>query len=961
MPFRTGFTAQISAYNQGCGLHCLAHAFVLNLKHNRFAPDVEQRALEDLILAFKEEYPAAADLTIAEFRKILVEDLQNPLHREVVLGPVLRRMLNRGAYENFHNPGVPVPEDLIIPLGARLGMRVESYSTLKTLVDMHPLVLQFFQNPANREGAEANLPEPERKAAAEARARRLTAVRAEAKEHILRTYQFENNNFDNDNNIGSLRMPVEAAGVRLLEGAPVLKILNRNGDHWEWEYNIHQDDDTNRQERVEYNYHYSNVNRAFYGDNVHGVSVHSRALTNCFNEALQNRQQIYARNPKLSSVLEAYKDAALARQQQPQFQNGSQSQSQSATGIGQGFNSNPNNANSNWMSSIFNLFGLGESTPAFASMPASASSFGNAATASSGGLGAGVMKLFGDIFNAYQPALTAVEGSRPPMNVAIPVVGNIFHAIRDFFKPYEENAGISSLATLAFGWLGDLFNFFGKAIGFAEEKQKTDPHRPLDNSELQTPEGALFAEYLKLLPDEALETKKKLIAAFHNKAIPREQILNELRAALSENDRIPESDALLFKQHLAKLDPALKRQLQIQYHHAQGGPAESLVWKRLAEHLTRKGMMNEASQILKCVEDKVLNNGFVAADNKPNPKLQEAHDHYEQLLNHYHNNPVTPKDYQTRSQLLEAIEKGGSDGAKILADLKGLADLKKLQSRVVLDSGSKRADSKRQADTSATARNLSTPTMGLSTPVSPGTATAVDSRRAAQETLAQDANPPVATVLATAATSATTPNLSSARVSAEYQSMRRDGASVTLPNAASDVSSQEGMTPRAFTPRFETLTQAQHSPSQAQPSPGQTSPRQRQGLSPNGGLSANGMQGALNGVQGASNLAIPQGSVIPPAIIMSASPASPAIPQQSSSPSSDLRSRASVNSGVGVSGNAVAGSVIPGNANPVEEANDSGSGQASPRSRGRWVPQPRNRVSGGAIKNRVVQVLEDDD
>jgi len=827
MPYNPKLTAEATGFQQGCGLHALANAYVLNLKGNRLSPTEEKRTLELLFTAFKHEYLDAHDLTLAEFRKILVDDLENPIHREIILGPVLRRMLDNTAHErhrdslealdypNYHQPHQPVPEDLIISLGVRLGMKVESYTTLRALVDGHPLVKDFKQVRENRDVAIEELPLVERKAATEARNRALAEVRAKAAAEIRASgmYQFEGEmplRGDEKEeaeklyrDIGCLRMGAE--GAALPPGARVLKIFNEAGGHWEWEYNIRDSDVENQGEVELYNSDYTPNRVSFfdeYGDD----------LKDCFARVLgkRNRDDIWRRRQKLSSVLEeAYERGGL---NQPLFQQAFQSQPfpqagqprlpfpqtgqplqqsrdpsqptgrplqqprQSSQQTGETTRSNQwfqhrplssrsrrdetaeraqtaqgSGSSSDWLSasinsllsslglggamgtggassgstasggrasagpssgtstsgastsdgpaslfgtalsSLMSLFGAGSGAQTASNPPSAANSNTHTSTGASNSannsasrtnansnpattdLGSGLKKLVSDILNAYTPAFTTEVGSRPAMNVAIPIVGNVFHAIRDFFKPYADQPGISGLAALGFGWLGNLFNFFGSLIGLAEGVQKENPDRPLDNSDLQTPEGALFAEYLQFLPEEANTDKKKLIAAFHDKTNSRDKILDDLREALFKHDRIPEHDALLFKQHLAKLDPPMRRQLQVKYHQLNGSLAqETFVWKNLAKALLKKGKLAAASEVLHRAEMQVVENGFVSADNKPNAELEAARDSYRQIVENFESETLTVNQFLTRGRLIEAIENGGHDGTKILAGLQAV-------------------------------------------------------------------------------------------------------------------------------------------------------------------------------------------------------------------------------------------------------------------------------------------------
>lgn len=674
MPFRDAFTAETSAFDYGCGLHCLANAYILNLKEGRFRPiDEERRSLEALLQGFKAYYPAAHDLTIDELKHILINDLQNPVHREVVLSRVLRIMI-QPANSPFRVPGEQIPDDEVQKIANRLRMKTESYSTMEgrvnalyrgMMVGLRRSLNKELNGKLQQDLAARNLHDTDdniKLLSAECALKRLglpinpknisTVMQELTKQNMVPCREKIRKDLslspDARDTFFQNRLQDDLGHPPIPRNAPVLKLMNKNGGHWEWEYNLHADDVKNLAEVQAHNLHYTN-HPVHYGtnNNAQNAANHADALRDCFNQALLNRRAIYARKQRLTDELNAF-EAELVRTQARR------------------------NANPHTQPSI-----PGDSLPNTGPFPWH--SIGADAAHPNGFMG-----LFASLFNTILPIFSAPTGTQAgsTAGTTTSVLQNFFGTLSNFFKPSTPGeGGFGGIAGLLFGWIGQLFGIVGKGAEMLEAAQKADPKRPLSEEERQTPEGALFAKYSNYLPEEAAPIKAKLLADFHNAAIPREKIISDLKNALEQQNLIPELQDLVFNQHLLKIEQPAQNQLRLQYQRSNRSP---LAWKNLADHLAGKKLFNEASEVLLQEENRVLNESFLPSSktskassktsksSKLNPALKAARDFYESALRHMLTKAPTLDQYNVRRDMLAAIAEGGQDGLKIQANLEAL-------------------------------------------------------------------------------------------------------------------------------------------------------------------------------------------------------------------------------------------------------------------------------------------------
>jgi hypothetical protein len=127
MPRDLSVIAQATAFQQNCGLNVLIQA--LNDRPQVMAPVVA----EEFRTAFNQYYNT--NLNAAECGQCL-SGITSPVHREILLGPVLRSMFGLPHFRDLVrsetvNPGTRLEDIEIMHLANYFGFRVESYSSFK--------------------------------------------------------------------------------------------------------------------------------------------------------------------------------------------------------------------------------------------------------------------------------------------------------------------------------------------------------------------------------------------------------------------------------------------------------------------------------------------------------------------------------------------------------------------------------------------------------------------------------------------------------------------------------------------------------------------------------------------------------------------------------------------------------------------------------------------------------------
>jgi len=129
--------AYLTGYQENCGLNGLCHVIMENIDN----PKIQTKPFFNakLLDAFKKHYNDPT-LDMAGLKNLL-KGIKNPVHQEIVLGPVLRSLLP-DAYNVRKNPlrtlpparlaemnktNVPLTADEVQYLAAQFGVRVESY------------------------------------------------------------------------------------------------------------------------------------------------------------------------------------------------------------------------------------------------------------------------------------------------------------------------------------------------------------------------------------------------------------------------------------------------------------------------------------------------------------------------------------------------------------------------------------------------------------------------------------------------------------------------------------------------------------------------------------------------------------------------------------------------------------------------------------------------------------------
>lgn len=438
MPFNNELAAQTTAFDQGCGLHCLAGFICSGIEDGTFEKGHEEYILIVLLEAFKEYYPEAADLTIGGLKKLISDDLQNSVHREVVLSRVLRNMAEKD--EDKKNYGAQLTAEQVLKIANKFDIRVESYESLEGQVkEQHDLPynqliiarlneMGLDNTPINRQSIHKELSHlKERKI-------RATLLQQNLNIHDQNNYrQISNELFPEmdtirqqmrDNGFDENEDALQGLPQTPDQNAPRLKLHNKGGNHWEWEARSKAAADA-------HNAHYGVNNHAhisfFSTNNSSGLasSVHAAALQHRVNQGLQRRRQ--GRAKAVQEAITSYESEVTARQQQQaRMQHtgaGMQSSSQMPSATGTNAASNPLSGLMNFFGSLFN----GTNNPLSGLM-----NLGGSSNPLSGLTG-----LFGQLLSAYMPALTA-PASAPVMETAIPVVKNIFQVLGDFFNPSDS-------------------------------------------------------------------------------------------------------------------------------------------------------------------------------------------------------------------------------------------------------------------------------------------------------------------------------------------------------------------------------------------------------------------------------------------------------------------------------------------------------------------------------------------
>jgi len=150
--------AKLTEYQQNCGLNGLAHVIVENI--DKIGASAHAASLDSLSVAFAKFYNLPAPFARAQMIAHL-KSIKNPVHLEVVLGPVLRTMLVKARHSRrpelgyavdavakgkdgkteaerlaeIGNPNEPLIATEVLYLADTFGIRVETYEDLAKPTD----------------------------------------------------------------------------------------------------------------------------------------------------------------------------------------------------------------------------------------------------------------------------------------------------------------------------------------------------------------------------------------------------------------------------------------------------------------------------------------------------------------------------------------------------------------------------------------------------------------------------------------------------------------------------------------------------------------------------------------------------------------------------------------------------------------------------------------------------------
>ncbi len=555
--------AKTGAFQHNCALNSLVHKLIPCIANNQVPRD----ALETFRVAFNEYYNS--DLNLSEFTQT-VSGINNPYHREIILAPVLRKMLRLPEVlapynEAFAgdplrttivNPGVDLETRDIMPLANFFGIRLEMYSMehFKKLVfargnalskqyrqgkDLSEIERTIIQAGIN----ELKEPNPNFVALAD----KLLAlappqlmnnvfVRNMARNKIvaeLQQYYARTSDWDEVEHDPSSEPFKVQYRLRPRDRFPTLKLWYWGGGHFEYE-------DANPKLKKEHDDYYPLVNPNLYqygcpaGVPNPAGSPDAEAVRNRIHYALKARR---VKEFSLSNELRQYETEQLAAR-------GAAPHHADANPIPQNANA-ANNKNDH------------------VNGDASANPFSGFADLLKGGAFTDDGK---EIFDAFMEPFKPKENSKNNMANDEDVVSKLM--------PGNQKGLLGTLISAFFGLHSFIMKIGQAFVGMvpaihkmqAKANRKSNPAADLQASDLGNhPDGPLFAEYVKFLPDAI---KGRLNSLWLNSSIPKTRVMDELRRALDEEGFRDELEFCKFKQklqHLRHVNPVLHRHLLQQW------------------------------------------------------------------------------------------------------------------------------------------------------------------------------------------------------------------------------------------------------------------------------------------------------------------------------------------------------------------------------------------------------------
>lgn len=224
--------AEASTYEYGCGLNAFAGCLISNLKKGKIDHTCE--GLEKLYQQFKDvNKPHSDKLDKKSFIDILTNELDDPVASAVLLNRPLRLMLadmlhhplKPEAANSVRNPGVMIDNDQIRILAKSFNIRTEAYASFNAR--LRAMAWDF--NPDN----EDELAKAKRKFAIEKimADREHRSVKMESSNDNITEQDIQNKLKELENNISEDLLAFDHSG--LPANAPVLKLYNEKGTHWQ--------------------------------------------------------------------------------------------------------------------------------------------------------------------------------------------------------------------------------------------------------------------------------------------------------------------------------------------------------------------------------------------------------------------------------------------------------------------------------------------------------------------------------------------------------------------------------------------------------------------------------------------------------------------------------------------------------------------------------------------------------
>lgn len=129
MPFNRALQAKTSGFQNNCGVNALIPKLFSLVKDGRVIEEVRQEILDN----FNKYYGLTGDNKRKSFEELMEElEALNPLQREVVLGPVLRRLLPRD--RKARNNSAPLGDSDVALVAFKFGLNTEYYCSWEAML-----------------------------------------------------------------------------------------------------------------------------------------------------------------------------------------------------------------------------------------------------------------------------------------------------------------------------------------------------------------------------------------------------------------------------------------------------------------------------------------------------------------------------------------------------------------------------------------------------------------------------------------------------------------------------------------------------------------------------------------------------------------------------------------------------------------------------------------------------------